>query len=90
MPVNKEGGGEIYKKTPILLNHVLHWHTNEFNSFLEFLELRKTSYPDNTSDLSMDDGSIKRREADKIIVGRRLSDYLLPCHPYGDNNPKQG
>ena len=37
----------------------------------------------------MDDGSRKQRKADEVSVGYRLSNYLLPCHPYGDKHPKQ-
>ena len=37
----------------------------------------------------MDDGSRKRRKADEVSIGGRFSDYLLPCHPYGENHPKQ-
>ena len=77
------------KNTSSIRNHVLHGHTNEFNSFLTFIELRKTSQPYNAYDLSRDDGSRKRRKADKVNVGGRFSDYLLPCHPYGDNNTNQ-
>ena len=31
----------------------------------------------------------KRRKANEVSVGVRLSDYLVPCHPYGDKHPKQ-
>ena len=77
------------KKTSILWNHVLHGHTNEFTSFLAFIELRKTSHPDYAYELSIDNVSGKRRKADEVSVGGRFSDYILPCNPYGDNNPKQ-
>ena len=56
---------------------------------MTFLELWKTSQPDNASDLRTDGVSIKRRKADEVSVGGRFSDYLLPYHPYGDNCPKQ-
>ena len=45
--------------------------------------------PDDAYEISTDDGSRKRRKANEVSVGGRLSDYLFPCHPYGDNNPKQ-
>ena len=61
----------------------------EFTSFLSFLYLRKTSQPDNASEISTYDGSRNRRNADEVSVGGRFSDCLLPCHPYGENNPKQ-
>ena len=77
------------KNTSSIRNHILHGHANKFTSFLSLLELRKSSQPDDASDLSMDDGSRKRRKSDEVSVGGRYSDYLLPCHPYGDNNPKQ-
>ena len=64
-------------------------HANKFSSFLAFPELRKTLQPDNASKLSTDNGRKKRRKADNLSVGGRLSDYLLPCHFYGDNNPNQ-
>ena len=51
--------------------------------------MRKTSHPDDASELSTDDGSRKRRNANKVSVWGRLLDYLLPCHPYGENHPKQ-
>ena len=51
--------------------------------------MRKTSQPDDASEISMDDGSRKRRKADEVSIGGRFSDYLLPCHPYGENHPKQ-
>ena len=50
--------------------------------------MQKNSHPDDASELS-DDGSRKRRKADKVSVGVRLSDYLVPCHPYGDKHPNQ-
>ena len=53
------------------------------------MELQKTSHPDDAYELSTDDGSRKRRKANEVSVGERLSDYLFPCHPYGDNHPKQ-
>ena len=49
----------------------------------------KTSHPDNTSELITDDGSRKWIKANEVSVGGRFSYYLLPCHPYGDNHPKQ-
>ena len=61
----------------------------EFNSFLAFLDLRKTSQPGNTSELSTDYDSRKRRKADELSVGGILSVYLLPCNPYGNNHLKQ-
>ena len=51
--------------------------------------MQKTSHPYDASELSTDDGSRKRRKAEEVIVGERFSDYLLPCPPYGDINPKQ-
>ena len=85
-----EGGGEIYEKnTSSLRNHILHGYTKEFTSFLSFLELRNISQPDNASELRTEDGSRKRRKAEKISVGGKWSDYLLPCHPYGGNNLNQ-
>ena len=51
--------------------------------------MRKTSQIDNTSELIPDDVSRKQRNADEVSVGGRLSDYLLPCHHYGDNHPNQ-
>ena len=77
------------EKTSSIRNHVLHRHANKFTSLLVFFDLRKTSNPDDASDLSTDDGSRKRRKSDEVSVGDRLSDCLLPCHPYGDNHPKQ-
>ena len=77
------------KNTSSIRNHVLHGHTNKFTSSLKFIELRKTSQIDDAYELSMDDGSRKRGKADEVSVGGRFSDYLLPCHPYGDNHPKQ-
>ena len=41
------------------------------------------------SELITDDGSINWRNSDEVSVGGRLSDYLLPCHLYGDNHPNQ-
>ena len=55
---------------------------------MELLEFWKTSHTDNAYDLSIDDGSRKRRKADEVNVWGILSDYLLTCHPYGDNHPK--
>ena len=77
------------KNTYSSQNHVLHGHANKFTSFLSFLELRKTSQIYDRSELSTDDGSRKRRKSDKVSVGGGFLDYLLPCHPYGDNHPKQ-
>ena len=51
--------------------------------------MQKNSHLDHVSELSTDDGSRKHRKANKVSVGVRLSDYLFPCHPYGDKNPKQ-
>ena len=50
--------------------------------------MQKKSYPDYASELSYD-GSRKRRKADEVSVGGRFSDYLIPCHPYGDKHTKQ-
>ena len=50
--------------------------------------MKKNSQPDDPYELS-DDGSRKRRKADEVSVGGRFSDYLVPCHPYGDKHPKQ-
>ena len=61
----------------------------KFTSLLSLLEFQKNSHSDDTSELSMDDGSIKRRKSDELSVGSRLSDYLLLCHPYGDKHPNQ-
>ena len=60
-----------------------------FTCFFSFLELQKNSQPDEAYDLSKDDVSRKRRKADEVSVGGRLSDYLVPCHPYGDKHPNQ-
>ena len=62
------------KKISRLRNHVLHGHANEFTSFLEFLELQKTSQPDNISELSTDDGSINQRKSDEVSIGCISSD----------------
>ena len=80
-----------YTKKPIssLWNHVLHGHANKFTSFLAFLEMWKTSHPDDAYELSTDDGSRNRIKADEVSVGGIFSDYLLTCHPYGDNHKKQ-
>ena len=87
---NYKGGGEIYEKnTSRLGNHILHRHDKEFTSFLVFLELWNTLQPDNAYEISTEDGIRKRRKANKISGGGRFSDYLLPCHPYGENHPKQ-
>ena len=37
----------------------------------------------------MNDGSRNHGKANELNFGGRLSDYLLPCHPYGDNHTKQ-
>ena len=68
------------KKNSSLRNHVLHRHPNEFNRSLEFLELRKTSQPDDSYELSTDDGSRNQRKANKVSVGGIFLYYLLPCH----------
>ena len=80
-----------YKKENIssLQKHSRHRHANEFTSFLTFLELRKTSHPEYLSAIITEYGSRKRRKAEKISVWGKFSDYLLPCHSYGDNNTKQ-
>ena len=54
-----------------------------------FLYLRKNSQPIDASYLSMEDNSRKRRKINKLSVGGRWSDYLLPSHPYGDNHHKK-
>ena len=77
------------KKTSRIRNHVLNGHANEFTSFLEFLELRKTSHPDDSFEISTYDSSRKRIKVDEVSVGVRFSDYLLLCHPYVDNHTKQ-
>ena len=77
------------KNVSIIQDHFLCVHANKFTSFLEFLELRNTSQPNDVYELSMDDSSRKHKNADKVSVGGRLLDYLLPYHPYGDNHPKQ-
>ena len=81
-----------YKKenTSSLQKHFRHRHAKEFTSFLEFLELRKTSQIEYSSEIITEGVSRKRRNADKISVGGRFSDYLLPCHPYGNIYLKQG
>ena len=45
--------------------------------------------PDDSSEISMNDGSRNHGKANELNFGGRLSDYLLPCHPYGDNHTKQ-
>ena len=77
------------KNTSSIRNHVLHVNSKKFTRFLPFLELQNNSHIDDASELSTDDGSRKRRKADELSVGGRLSDYLVPCHPYGDKHPKQ-
>ena len=64
-------------------------HGNKFTILLSSLERLKNSQPDDASELNTDDGSRKRRKADRVSVGEIFSDYLLPCHPYGDNHTKQ-
>ena len=76
------------KNTSSIRNHVLHGNGKIFTIFLSFLELQKTSHPDDASELS-DDGSRNQRKADKVSVGGKLSDYLVPFHPYGDKHLKQ-
>ena len=56
---------------------------------MAFLELWNTSHPDSAYELNTDDGSRNQKKSDEVSVGGRLSDYLLPYHPYGDNLPKQ-
>ena len=80
---NNEGGDEIFKNTSSLRNHVLPKNAKLFNIFLAFLELQNTSQPDDTSELSTDDGNINQIKSDKISVGGRFKYYLLPCNPYG-------
>ena len=77
------------KNTSSIQSHVLHGHANEFTIFLAFLELRNSAHPDDTYEISTDDDSRKRKKVDEVSVGGILSDYLLPCHHYGDNRPKQ-
>ena len=77
------------KNTSSIRNHVLHGHGNKFTIFLSFLELQKNSHLDDTSEISTDDGSRKRRKDNEVSVGGRLSDYLVLCHPYGEKHPKQ-
>ena len=77
------------KKTSSIRNHVLNVHTNKFTSFLAFLERRKTSQPEDESELIIDDGIGKWRKDNKVSVGVTFSDYLPPCHPYEDNRPKK-
>ena len=87
--VTMKGVLKYTKKNSSLRNRVLHGNANKFTSFLSLLELRKTSQPDNASELITYDGSIKRIKDNEVSVGGRLSYYLLPFHPYEDNNPKQ-
>ena len=88
--INNKRGVEIYEKnTSRLRNHVLHGYAKEFSSFLALLELCKKSQPDDTYEISTDDVSRKSRKADKLSVGGRFSDYLLPCHPCGYNHPEK-
>ena len=77
------------KNTSSIRNHVLHGHGKKFTRFLSFLELQKNSHLDDTSEISTDDGSRKRRKDNEVSVGGRLSDCLFPCHPYGYKHPKQ-
>ena len=72
-----------------LHNHVLTGHSKDFNSLLVILYLRNIYQPENTSELSTDDGSIKRRKTNEINFGGRFPYYLLLCHPYGYNHLKQ-
>ena len=65
------------------------YSTNNFTGFLAFLGFRKTSHPDDTSEIRTDVDSIEGIKAEEVSVGGRLLDDLLPYHPYGDNNPKQ-
>ena len=51
--------------------------------------MRKTSHPDDASELSTYGRSRKRRKYDEVSVGGILSDYLLPYNSYGENHPKQ-
>ena len=50
--------------------------------------MQKNSQPDDASEIR-NDGSINQEKADGVSVGGRLSDYLVLCHPYGYNHPKQ-
>ena len=76
------------KNTCSIRNHVLHGHGKKFTRFFSFLQLQKNSQPYDASEL-IDDDSINQRKANEVSVGGRLSDYLVPCHPYGDKHPKQ-
>ena len=87
---NDEGDDKINEKKHIwYTNHVLHGHAKKFTSFLAFLERRKTSQPEDESELIIDDGIRKWRKDNKVSVGVTFSDYLPPCHPYEDNRPKK-
>ena len=81
-------GGVKYTKThPHYRTMFSSSNDKGFNSVLALLELQNTLQPIGTSEIITDDGNIKWRKSDKIIVGGRLKDYLLPCNPYGYNNP---
>ena len=83
-------GGVKYTKThPNYRTMFSSSNDKGFNSVLALLELQNTLQPIGTSEIITDDGNIKWRKSDKIIVGGRLKDYLLPCNPYGYNNPNQ-
>ena len=89
MAGNDEGGEKYMKNISSVRNHVLRGHANKFTSFLSFLELWKTSHPDNAYETSIDGGSINQRKDDKVSVSGRFSYYIFPCHPYGDKHPNQ-
>ena len=56
------------KNTSSIQSHVLHGHENEFTSFLAFLELQNILNPDDAYEISMDDGSRKRKKVDEASV----------------------
>ena len=85
---NTMKGGVKYTKThPNYRTMFSSSNDKGFNSVLALLELQNTLQPIGTSEIITDDGNRKRRKYDKISVGGRLKDYLLPCNPYGYNNP---
>ena len=85
----RRGWWNMSKNISRLHNHVLTGHSKDFNSLLVILYLRNIYQPENTSELSTDDGSIKRRKTNEINFGGRFPYYLLLCHPYGYNHLKQ-
>ena len=56
---------------------------------LHYLSCGRPHIRENASELSTDDGSRKCRKSDEVSVGGRFSDYLVPCHNYGDKHPNQ-